>query len=128
MSETIARIGQDGKVELVDDKMVRIAGVAAMSPEDAAYLARGLLSCAGVLSINPSPEVGALCDGAQLPALKYTIRTMTGTPRPLITFALPPGVDFDFQMSPEQARNFGQDLVAHADGLPAPQRAPDVMH
>jgi hypothetical protein len=61
MSETIARISKDGKVELVDDKMVRIAGVAAMSPEDAAFLARGLLSCAAVLSINPSQEIGGLC-------------------------------------------------------------------
>jgi hypothetical protein len=129
MSETIAIIGQDGKVELVDDRMIKIAGVSAMSPEDAAFLARSLLSCAAVLAANnPSPKIGALCDGAHLPVLKYTIRTMTETRRPLITFALPPGIDFDFQMTPEQAKNFGQDLVAHADGLPAPQRPTYVMH
>ncbi|MEA3133088.1 MAG: hypothetical protein QOG17_934 [Gammaproteobacteria bacterium] len=128
MSETIARIGQDGMVELVDDKMKKIVGVSAMSPEDAAFLARSLLSCAAVLTVNQSPEVGALCDGAHFPVLMYTIRTMTETRQPLITFALPPGIDFDFQMTPEQAKIFGQDLVAHTAKLPAPQRPPDVMH
>jgi hypothetical protein len=107
MSETIARIAQDGKIELVDDKMVRIAGLAPMTPEDAAFLARGLLSCAVVLAVNQSTEVGALCDGAQFPVLKYAIKTMTDTRRPLMTFSLPPGIDFSFQMTPEQGKNFG---------------------
>lgn len=128
MSETIASIGQDGKIELVDDKMVRIAGISAMSPEDAAFLARGLLSCAAVLSIDPKQEAGALCDGAHFPVLQYTIRTMADPLRPLITFTLPPGIDFEFQMTPQQAANFGQDLVAHAEGRPAPTRTPDVLH
>jgi hypothetical protein len=52
MGETIARIGHDGKVELVDEKMTKIAGVAPMSPTDAAFLARSLLSCAALLSLG----------------------------------------------------------------------------
>jgi hypothetical protein len=128
MSETIARIGQDEKVELVDDKMVKVPGVAPMSPEDAAFLARSLLSCAAVLTVDPSAEIGALCADAHFPVLKYTIKTVAETGRPLIIFSIPPAIEFSFQMTPEQGKIFGQDLVALANGLPAPQRAPDVIH
>ena len=55
MGEAIARIGKNGNVELVDERMVKIAGVDPMTPADAAFLARGLLSCAAIIPLEVIP-------------------------------------------------------------------------
>jgi hypothetical protein len=70
MGETIARIGEGGSVELVDEKMVKIAGVSPMTPADAAFLARSLLSCAALLALDKSAKIGALCADLHFPVLK----------------------------------------------------------
>jgi hypothetical protein len=128
MRETVARIGQDGTIELVDEKMVPIAGTAPMTPSDAAFLARSLLSCAALISIEKSAKIGTLCADAHFPVLKWTITAQTETRKPIIIFSIPPGLDLTFQMSPQDEKKFGAALIAHSEGLPPPQRPPDLVH
>jgi|SRR5664280_1066386 len=128
MGEIIARIGQDGNVELVDKRMVKIAGIAPMSPVDAAFLARSLLSCAAFISIDKSPRVGALGTDAHFPTLKWNVTSQTGTGKPVVIFSVPPGIDLTFQMTPKIEKELGEALIAHAQGLPPPEREPDRLH
>jgi hypothetical protein len=128
MSETIARIGPDRNVELVDERMVKISGAVPMTPADAAFLARSLLSCAALISLEKSPQVGALCADAHFPVLKWMITTQKGTSKPVVIFSIPPGIDLTFQMSSQVEKELGAALVAHSEGSPPPERPPDIVH
>jgi hypothetical protein len=128
MTEIIARIGQSGNVELVDERMVSIAGAAPMTPADAAFLARSLLSCAALVTLNESPRIGTLCADLHFPVLKWTIAVQAETRSPVVIFSVPPGIDLTFQMTPQIEKELGAALVAHAERLPPPQRAPDQLH
>ena len=46
MTEIMARINAEGRVELIDDRSARIESAANMTPFDTAYFARGMLACA----------------------------------------------------------------------------------
>lgn len=128
MTEIIARIGQNGNVELVDERMVKIAAAAPMTPAEAAFLARSLLSCAALLSLEKSPKIGALCADLHFPVLKWTITTRRETRTPVLIFSVPPGIDLTFQVTPQIEKEFGAALVAHAEELPAPEHGSDRLH
>jgi len=128
MAEVIAMISEDGKIELVDERIVKIVGTGSMTPADAAFLARSLLSCAAHISLEPSPKVGALIGDLHLPILKWTVTTQTETKRPVVIFSIPPGIDVTFQISPQVAKALGEALVAQAAGNQRPEQSPDTVH
>jgi len=46
VGEMLARVSPEKGVELIDERSVKLEGVGSMTPEDAAYLARGMLALA----------------------------------------------------------------------------------
>jgi hypothetical protein len=50
MAEILARVSPDKRIELVDERSVKIETVDSMLADDAAYLARGMLALAVTLS------------------------------------------------------------------------------
>jgi hypothetical protein len=127
MSELIPRIGQNKKIELIDDKMVRIAGIDPMTPMEAAFLARSLLACAAVISLEASPKINSLCADVHFPILKWAVSAQTGTQNPVLIFSIPPGIDVTFQMTVEIEKQLGAALVGHAEGDQPPVQPPDRL-
>jgi hypothetical protein len=128
MGETIATIAEGGNIELVDERMVKIAGASPMTPEDAAFLARSLLSCAAILAADKSAKIGQLYADAHFPILKWVVSQRTGTHVPIIVFSIPPGIDLTFQLSTQTEKELGAALVAHAEGDQRPGQQPDRLH
>lgn len=126
MAEIIAAVQPDGTIALVDEKNTKVVDQP-LGQLDAAYLARGLLSCAAVLAAGQAPQKQPLIADVHFPTLKWTVSRQTGTGKPVIVFSVPPGVDLTFQITPEIARELGETLVSHADGLPPPARKPDRL-
>jgi hypothetical protein len=127
MSETIARIADGGKIELVDERMIKIVGAQQMTPEEAAFLARGLLACAAVLTINKSAKQGAMIGDAHLPVLKWEVKVGTESRQPVIIFSIPPALALTFQLTTEVEGALGAALVAHAEGDQPPVHPPDRL-
>jgi hypothetical protein len=128
MGETIARIAEGGNVELTDERMIRIAGLEPMSPESAAFLARSLLACAAILTLDKSVRVGVLIADVHIPVLKWTVSVGTDSRQPVVMFSIPPGIDLTFQLSSQVESDLGAALTAHAQGLPPPELPPDKLH
>jgi hypothetical protein len=108
--------------------MAKIANVDSLAPIDAAFLARSLLACAGLLALDQSVKVGSLPADLHIPVLKWVVTTKTGTSIPVIVFSIPPGIDLTFQMSPQVEKALGEALVAHAEGDQPPGQPPDRVH
>jgi hypothetical protein len=125
MSETLPRIAESEKVELVNERMVQLA--APMTAEDAAFLARELLSCAAMLTFGQA-KVGALGGDAHLPVLKWRIGIGPDSKMPIVIFSVPPGIDLTFQLSPQLEKELGAALIAHAEGIPPPELPPVAVH
>ena len=127
MNKMIAMISEGGNVELVDETMTKIAGTSLMTPAEASFLARSLLSCAALLAFDKSAKVGMLCADFDFPILKWVIRTRTETHAPIITFSVPPEIDLTFQMSPQLEKELGAALVAHAEGDEPPELSDTIQ-
>ncbi|MGB8898726.1 MAG: hypothetical protein WCC90_05520 [Methylocella sp.] len=79
MTEIMARINAEGRVELIDDRSARIEAAATMTPFDTAYLARGMLACAAALSSASPPKAGAIGRDTDLPVMKWVVTSSTLT-------------------------------------------------
>jgi len=121
MSETMARIGLDGTIELADERSAKIDSVAQMKPLDAAYLARGLLACSASFFDTKPPNVGAIIGDSHFPVIKFAVSVGTETKMSVIVLTIPPGIDLVFQLSPQIEREMGAALVAHANGEELPE-------
>ena len=117
MSEINARIGQSGNIELVDESMVEITGMSPMTTAELAFLGRSLLSCAALLALDKSAQVGLLCADLHFPALKWVVSVQTGTRIPVLIFSIPPGIDLTFQMSPQFEKELGMALSLMLRGI-----------
>ena len=73
MSEIIARISADRRVELTVDGAAKIAGADPMTAEEAAFLARGILASAAALSAPNAPAPGTIIGDAHLPAMTWAV-------------------------------------------------------
>jgi hypothetical protein len=116
MVEIMARISPEGGVELADDRSAKIEAVDSMTPLDAAYLARGLLSCAAVLSGPNPPKVGIIGGDAHLPVVRWTVGVSKFTAEPVLILSFPPGIELTFQIWPQGAKELGAALIAQAQG------------
>jgi hypothetical protein len=128
MSETIARIADGGKIELVDEGLVRIVGAQQMTPEEAAFLARGLLACAAALTLDQPVKPGAMLGDLHLPVLKWTVNVGTQSRSPVIVFSIPPSLDLTFQTTKQIETELGTALIAHSKGGQSPELPPDRVH
>jgi hypothetical protein len=128
MGETIARIAEGGKIELVDERMIRIPGAEAMTADAAAFLARSLLSCAAVLAFDKKARSGSLPGDAHFPVLQWKVSVGAESRLPVVVFSVPPGIDLTFQLSPQVERELGAALTAHAQGDPPPELPPHTAH
>src|SRR5580700_3072720 len=116
MAEIMARISPQGGVELVDDRLVKIIAVDSMTPRDAAFLARSILSCAVALSGPNRPEVGALVGDAHLPIMTWKVSSSNINGQPVLILSVPSGIELTFQMPPQGAKELGAALIAQGEG------------
>lgn len=126
MTEIIAAIQPDGNIALVDNRNKKIIETT-LNQLDAAYLARGLLSCAAMLAAGQAPQGKPIIADVHFPVLKWAVNKQTGTGNHVIVFSIPPGIDVIFQMTPTIEKELGEALIAHAEGLPPPVRKPDRL-
>lgn len=125
MTEIMARVSAKGEVELIDERSVKIE-TPAMTPYDAAYLARGMLSCAVALSGPNPPKIGAICGDAHLPVVKWTVGSSTITGAPVLILSIPSGIELTFAIWPQGAKELGAALVAQAQGTPLERQSGTV--
>ena len=128
MTEIMARINAEGRVELIDDRSARIESAATLTPFDTAYLARGMLACAAALSSASPPKAGAIGGDAHLPVMKWVVTSSTLTSQPVLIFSIPPGIELTFAMSSQGAKALGEALVSQAEGLLPPEDRHSTVH
>ena len=120
MAEIMARINAEGHVELITDQSVKIEALDPMLPMDAAYLARGILACAVVLSGPNPPKVGAIGGDAHIPIITVDVRTSKASDNPVLMISIPSGLELTFEMPPQAAKQLGEALISWGSGQPAP--------
>ena len=116
MAEILARISQEGCVELVDDRSAKIEAVNSMTPHDAAFLARGMLSCAAALSGPKPPKAGTIVGDAHLPVIFWKVGSSNINGQPVLILSIPSGIELIFQMPPQGAKELGAALIAQGEG------------
>jgi hypothetical protein len=123
MGEILARVSQEKGVELVDDRSRKIEGIGSMTPEDAAYLARGMLALAATLPGPNPPEVGTLGGDAHLPVAKWAVGASAFTGKPILLLTLPSGIELSFAIWPDGAKGLGTALIKQAEGSPLQEQS-----
>lgn len=73
MPDIIPRIGADSKIELVDERNIKIEGLSALSVWEAAFLGRALLACSATF-VKLHPPVGDLVADAHLPIGRWIVK------------------------------------------------------
>jgi hypothetical protein len=128
MTEIIARISANSGVELVDDQNKVIEEVGSLSPMDAAYLARGIFSCAAMVSGPNPPKAGTLVGDLHLPPLEWSVGTSRLAGDPVLILSVPPGIELTFLLPAEHAREIAAALIAQADGVSPPEGHRGMLH
>jgi hypothetical protein len=128
--ELMARIGPEGSVEISDEHSVPIKSVPAMTPYDAAYLARGLLACAVVLSGPPTAAAttGTIIGDAHLPVMRWKVATSVANGEPVLIFSVPSGIELTFQMLPHVAKELGEALIVQSQRSAPPGGQRGTVH
>ena len=74
MDEILAKIGPEQSIELEKFHAGKTATLGHMTPQDGAYLARGMLACAAALCGSDPPLVGTVIADAPLPVLQWSVK------------------------------------------------------
>lgn len=128
MTEIMARISSDARVEVIDDRSTLIKSVEAMAPPDAAYLARGLLACAVALSGQNPPKAGTIVGDAHMPVMKWMVGTSKVNGEPVLILTVPPGIELTFQMPSKGAKDLGNALLSQGEGTAPPEGHRGTIH
>jgi hypothetical protein len=96
MDEVIAKIGPEENIEIVEHHSGKVRSRLFVTPEDGAYLARGLLACAAALCGPDPPPAGTIFADAHIPALEWVAETSDGGF--LLTIKIRSGIELSFQM------------------------------
>jgi hypothetical protein len=103
MDEIISEVGPEHSVELVCHHAGKRNAVGRMAPQDAAYLARGILACADALcGLNP-PPLGTIAADAHLTVTKWGVSQSDG--ELLLTLTLQSGIDLTFRIAGQAAKD-----------------------
>ena len=70
MGEEIAKIGPEANIEIIEYHAGKVRSRLFITPQDGAYLARGLLACAAVLCGPDPPQAGTIFADSHIPVLK----------------------------------------------------------
>jgi hypothetical protein len=116
MAEIIAKVGSDRGIELVEHRSDKVYIVGFMTPEDGAYLARGILGCAAALCGPYPPEFGTVIGDTQLPVMKWVVESSAVNEDPVLTVTIPSGIELTFHMPRNIAREIGLALVTQGEG------------
>jgi hypothetical protein len=73
MVEIIAKTGPCRAIELIEHSSRKAISLGSMTPQDGAYLARGILACAAALCGASPPEAGTVIADAHLPVMRWTV-------------------------------------------------------
>jgi len=128
MAEIMARISTVAGVELVDERSRKVEALASMAPADAAYLARGILSCAAALSGPNPPKAGTIVGDAHLPVMRWVVGSSTVNGEPVLILSIPSGIELTFQMPPQGAKAMGAALIAQGEGSAPPEGQRGTIH
>ena len=128
MSETLARITTDNRVELIKGGMSKIDGADPMTPTEAAFFARGVLACAVALSGPNPPPAGSIGGDAHMPIMSWVVGCSNDTGLPAMIVTVPSGIALTFVMPPKGAIELGQALVAQGNGLAPPEGQRGTVH
>jgi hypothetical protein len=92
----IAKIGLNRSVELVEHHSGKTINIGSMTPEDGAYLARGILACVAALCGQGPPEVGTIISDAHIPVKSWTVNP--SDEELVLTLTIASGIVLTFQM------------------------------
>ena len=115
MPEIIARVAADGQIELITEKAIRLESIGTLTPNDAAFLARGILACAAAVSGANPPKVGTLVGDAHLPITKWVIGTSNINGELVLLLSIPSGIELTFQIPAQAAKEIAAALIVQAD-------------
>jgi hypothetical protein len=128
MSEIVARIGAEGMIELADSKGKKIGKAGSLTPQDAAYLARGLLAAAAAMTNLDPPHAGQIIEDAHLHIYKVQLGASAVTGNPALRFSIAPGIELTFEVAPKDAAALGKALVGLTATEPSPAHPAGKPH
>lgn len=103
MDEIIAKIGPEANIEIVEHHSGKVRSRVFVTPQDGAYLGRGLLACAAALCGPDPPQAGTIYADSQIAALKWLVEPSEGGF--LLTIKIQSGIELSFQL-PAQTSHF----------------------
>jgi hypothetical protein len=127
MSEIIARIGKSKTVELTIDGTKKIEGAEPMSPNDAIYLARGLIACALAVESGRS-AIGAIVGDAHIPIRTWAVGTSKLANVPSLQLGMPHDVELTFLLTEAGAEKLGAALIARGQNKLSPEQGHGTIH
>ena len=105
MDEIISEVGPEHSVELVRHHAGKRSAVGRMAPQDAAYLARGILACADALCGSNPPPLGTITADTHLTATRWDV-SQSGDEL-LLTLTIRSGIDLTFRIARQAAQKIG---------------------
>lgn len=96
MDEVIAKVGPEANIEIAEHHSGNIRTQLFLSPQDGAYLARGLLSCVAAIYEPDSPPPGTIIMDSHIPVLRWKVDTSHG--ELVLTLTIPSGIDLNFRV------------------------------
>jgi len=98
MEEIIPKVGPEQNVELVLHRSHERHHISFMTPQDATYLARGLLACAGALCGGDPPPPGTIIPDSPILVRKWVIKK-SADDETLLVLSVQSDLDLTFRMS-----------------------------
>jgi hypothetical protein len=105
VNEIIAKIGSEANIEIVEHHSGKVRSRLFVTPQDGAYLARGLLACAAALCGPNPPQAGTIFADPHIPALKWVVDASHG--EPVLTIKIQSGIELSFRMPAQNAGESG---------------------
>ena len=97
MEEIIPRVGPEQNIELVLHRSHERHLIGIMTPQDATYLARGLLACSNALCGQNPPLPGTIIPDSHIPVRKWVVK-QSAKDELLLILSVQSGIDFTFKM------------------------------
>jgi hypothetical protein len=111
MKEIIARISLKGDdIELIDENSI-IISPEPLTAQDAAYLSRGLMSCAAALFAPNKPNPKSIIGYTEFPVLEWKTMTSALSGNLVLILSIPPGIELTFELTAKGAKEMGVALV-----------------
>ncbi len=96
MREIIAEVGPEHSVELIEQHSGKRNLLGRIAPQDASYLARGILACADALCQENPPRVGTIIADRHLEVVKWAATQCSD--EVLLTLTTVSGIDLIFRI------------------------------